>query len=287
MGPEDNYDCTYACTDNHRRNITLDKALSITEKTRSFSIIIQVCYGYHGNISDIVGPFSGAKKISMRIEHYKPEGSISVISMVGCENFHNLTKLNLVGCETSHPLICLNGIEYCYSLKYLRIDSMGITSLAVLKHLQFYTLSVANNPINDLSMINTEDLTVDKDQLPLVLTAFASTSFKVRNIIVNFYMPKIQRSYSDERKHDAEKLKEYFDSNPELLALFHNVQYALSNHISDSDGDAKISTEKPSNNPSKGMIMMKIHIKHSVYHLTFNEYLAVHERLKWEKYCLN
>jgi hypothetical protein len=181
---------------------TLEEALITSKKTPTFDTRCRIDYGYHGSIGEIIGPFSDTKKIEICFEYYKPGVSTSVISMEGCENFRNLTHLCFIfgyrcvrPVEQSYPLICLNGIEYCHSLKHLRIDSMGITSLTVLKHLQFHTLSVANNPINDLNMINTEDLTIDEDQLPLVLTAFASTTFKVRNIIVNLTMQNVRSTY--------------------------------------------------------------------------------------------
>jgi hypothetical protein len=78
-----------------------------------------------------------------------------------------------------------------------------------------------------------------------------------------------------QHEYHVEKIQKYFKSNPELLAILHDIQNALSNHIS-------IPTKKSSNNPIKGNIIMNT--RDNTIEILFNEYLLVLERLKWGEY---
>jgi Leucine-rich repeat (LRR) protein len=200
-----------------------------------------------GSIRELIGPHTEVTSVEIYLCYCEYEG---VKSMEDCDDLQNLVVLSICPDYSDDvcpnvPLICLNGIEFCSSLKVLIIPSLEITNLTPLAHLELEELNVSGNPISDLSMIKTEILTIDEKQVPLVLSAFGKPSFKVKTIIVkcNYLVGNVTNDieifdnhpgieiFDDYAYNVSDDIIKYFNSKPELLKSLYAIQNILSSII--------------------------------------------------------
>jgi hypothetical protein len=90
---------------------------------------------------------------SIKILELKIHDSTCDPELIHLENLPNLIALCLDGHISS-----LNGIEYCYNLKYLSLENLMITDLSLLAHLNLSYLKIKNVPIKTLVCINKSEL---------------------------------------------------------------------------------------------------------------------------------
>jgi Leucine-rich repeat (LRR) protein len=236
--------------------ITEEESLAIAKKffENSYHIVCDVDYGYCGSIRGLLGPHTEVTDITMCLNNYKYGVLKSIISMGDCDELRNLVELSIYlddcgdvfDVHSDNPLLCLNGIEFCSSLKVLKISDLDITNLTPLAHLELEELNVTGNPISDLSMIKTEILIIDEKQIPLVLSAFAKPSFKVKTIIV-----------------ESIYTIEIFDSQPELLKTLYAIQNILSSIVPIDMKDRTKNTYEYDNVPI-GKIFMNMNSQPSI-----------------------
>jgi hypothetical protein len=241
--------------------------------------------GYHGNIGEITRSFSEAHIIKINIDNLLDQIN-STVSMEGSENLRNvkyiLFTIRNSKVKPNHPLICLNGIEFCHSLKHLSCCNMNISSLAPLMHLELISLNISNNPINDLSMIRTKELQIDEHQLELVKSAFSSSIFRVRYIIVNFKVDKYER-YGYGNNNFSMKYIKHLDNHPDFLHMLHDIQNELKKHIAATMKSEEMSvSEEPEYEVNVGRVLLQENRRHKEGFFYFNELDEIRKKCDWE-----
>lgn len=109
------------------------------------------------------------------------------IDMTGIESLHLLKRLCFADCKNT-ILESLQGIEFCTNLEELMllgIDSrQGGISLAPLSSLELKNLYISFSQPFDLHLINTNILSIDIEQIPLVAEVVDAPTFKIAQLEV-------------------------------------------------------------------------------------------------------
>lgn len=155
------------------------------------------------SINDILQGFLNVTRIIIRGFHRSFE-----IDITGIESLHLLTRLCFADCKNA-ILDSLQGIEFCTNLEELilvGIDSrQGGISLAPLSSLELKELNISRSRPLNLNLIKTNILTIDMEQIPLVIEAAESPSFKITEL--NFYVRTREDMRSNENHRYPEPLE--------------------------------------------------------------------------------